>query len=92
MSSLYRVNIMGRELQVRSTTLPGKIKEIEAFVNGKLYEVAASMKGGDSQVVTIVTLMTIAEAYLSMIKKQKSEINVEDPRIKGLLDKLDAAL
>jgi cell division protein ZapA (FtsZ GTPase activity inhibitor) len=81
--------VLGRDLQVRSTTLPEKVKEIEDFVNGKLAEVAASVTGGDSHVVAILTLMTLAEAYLSLVREQEALQQHCQEKISRLLEKLD---
>jgi hypothetical protein len=84
--------VLGREIQVRSTALPETVQEIEAFVNGKLSEVAASIVGGDSQVVAILTLMTIAEAYLSLRKEQEASRLQEAEKISRIIGKLDSQL
>jgi cell division protein ZapA len=83
---------LGRELQVRSAASPEAVQEIESFVNSKLSGVAASVTGGDSQVVAILTLMTIAEAYLSLVKEQDLSHGQDKERLNRLLQKLDAAL
>lgn len=89
MSSLHRIRVLGRELQVRSAALPETVQEIESFVNGKLSGVAASVTGGDSQVVAIITLMTIAEAYLSLVKEQEASRQQETEWLTMLLQKLE---
>jgi cell division protein ZapA len=89
LSSVHRIKVLGRELQVRSTTLPEKVKEIEDFVNGKLAEVSASVTGGDSHVVVILTLMTLAEAYLSLAREQEALQQHCQERISRLIEKLD---
>lgn len=89
MSSVHRIRVLGRELQVRSTALPETVREIEAFVNGKLSEVAASVTGGDAQVVAILTLMTIAEAHLSLLKEHEASRRLGAERMTRLLQKLD---
>ena len=89
MSSLHRIRVLGRELQVRSAALPETVQEIEAFVNDKLSGVAASVTGGDSQVVAILTLMTIAEAYLSLVKEQDASRQQETEWLTTLLQKLE---
>jgi len=81
--------VLGRELQVRSAALPETVQEIESFVNGKLCGVAASVTGGDSQVVAIITLMTIAEAYLTLVKEQETSRQQETEWLTMLLQKLE---
>jgi cell division protein ZapA len=89
LSSLHRIRVLGRELQVRSAALPETVQEIESFVNDKLSGVAASVTGGDSQVVAILTLMTIAEAYLSLVKEQDASRQQETEWLTTLLQKLE---
>ena len=89
MSSLHRIRVLGRELQVRSSASPESVQEIETFVNSKLSGVAASVTGGDSQVVAIVTMMTIAEAYLSLVKERDASQQHDTERLNSLLQKLE---
>jgi len=84
--------VLGRDLQVKSTALPDAVQEIEAFVNAKVTEVAASVTGGDSQVVAILTLMTIAEAYLALAKEQENSQKQSAERVGRLIEKLDGHL
>jgi cell division protein ZapA len=81
--------VLGRELQVRSSASPESVQEIETFVNSKLSGVAASVTGGDSQVVAILTLMTLAEAYLSLVKEQNASRQQETERLNRLLQKFE---
>lgn len=92
MSSVHRIRVLGRELQVRSTALPETVQEIEALVNGKLSEVAASVTGGDTQIVAILTLMTLAEEYLSLRSEYEAVRQHDAERVARLLDKLDCQL
>ena len=92
MSSLHRIRVLGRELQVRSSALPEQVREIEELVNRKLAEVAASIKGSDPQLVAILTLMNIAEEYLSLVRGQETSRELEAKRLAMLLRKLEETL
>ena len=92
MSSLHRIRVLGRELQVRSSAHPEEVREIEDFVNGKLVGVAASIKGSDPQLVAILTLMNIAEGYLSLVRESEVSRQSEAERLNLLLQKLDNSL
>jgi cell division protein ZapA len=83
---------LGRELQVRSSAHPEEVREIEDFVNGKLVGVAASIKGSDPQLVAILTLMNIAEGYLSLVRESEVSRQSEAERLNLLLQKLDNSL
>ncbi len=91
-SSLHRIRVLGRELQVRSSAHPEQVREIEGLVNRKLAEVAASIKGSDSQLVAILTLMNIAEEYLSLVKGKEASRQCEAERLNALLRKLEETL
>ncbi|MCM2358917.1 MAG: cell division protein ZapA [Geobacteraceae bacterium] len=89
---MHRIRVLGRELQVRSTALPETVQEIEALVNGKLSEVASSVTGGDTQIVAILTLMTLAEEYLSLRSEYEAVRQHDAERVAKLLDKLGCQL
>ena len=80
---------MGRELQVRSTASAESVREVEAFVNEKLAEVAAAVKTTDSQIVAILTLMNIAESYLALARETESSRQQGRERISRLLRQLE---
>jgi cell division protein ZapA len=86
-SSLHRIKVLGRELQVRSDAPAEQVRGIETFVNSRLAEVAGSLKGSDPQLVAILTLMNIAEEYLSLVKWREGE-QQETRRLTVLLQKL----
>ncbi len=89
---MHRISVLGRDLQVKSSALPETVQEIESFVNGKLSEVSASMVGGDTQVVAILTLMTLAEAYLSLRKEHEAAQLHGTEKIGSMIRKLDSHL
>ena len=90
MSTVHRIRVLGRELQVKSTTTLESVLEAESYVNERVAEVAASVTGGDSQVVAILTLMTLAEEHLSSARKKEADRRIDAERINRLLDKLDS--
>ena len=89
MSSLHRIRILGRELQVKSSALPETVRDVEVYVNGKLAEVAASIKGSDPQLVAILTLMNLVEEHLSLVREYEVSRQREAERLTMLLKKLD---
>jgi cell division protein ZapA len=88
-SSLHRINVMGRELHVRSSALPEEVREIEEHVNRKLAEVAAAIKGNDPQLVAILALMNIAEEYLSLVRGNEAAQKLGGERLTMLLQKIE---
>ncbi len=92
MNTSHRVRVLGRELQVRSEASTEAVREVEAFVNEKLAEVAASINSADSQIVAILALMNIAESYLALARENKSYRQKGNERISRLLYKLERNL
>lgn len=91
MSSLHRIRLLGRELQVRSGASGDMVREVETYVNAKLAEAEAMVKSGDSQIVAILTLMNIAEDYLTMLKEHEACRQSEVERVSRLLQLIDGA-
>lgn len=89
MNSSHRIRLLGRELQVKSSALPETVREIEKFVNSKLATVSAAVTGGDSQVVAILTLMTIAEELLALKAQQEAWEKEGMEIVTRMLGKLD---
>ena len=92
MSTLHRIRVFGRDIQVKSTASRDTVREVESFVNEKLAEVAASARGGDTQAVAILTLMNIAEEYLALAKAYNSNKRLDDERICQLMERIVTGL
>lgn len=91
MSSLHHIRLLGRELQVRSRASSELVREVETYVNAKLAEVEAMLRSGDSQLVAILTLMNIAEDYLTMLREHEVCRQSVVERMSRMLQLLDEA-
>ena len=89
MISTHTITVLGRDLQVKSASSPEHVAQVEALVNEKLAEAGAALSGGDSQVVVILAMMNIAEAYLAARNECEEERRACRERVAGLLGKLD---
>ena len=89
MISTHLIRVLGRELQVKSTSSSEHVAQIEALVNEKLAEAGAATNGGDSQIVSILAMMNIAEAYLALKREREEEQRANRERISGLIGRLD---
>jgi len=92
LNSSHRVRVLGRELNVRSISSAESVREVEAFVNERLAEVAASVKTTDSQIIAILTLMNIAESYLALARESYEYRQKGNERISRLLYLLERNL
>jgi len=84
--------VLGRELQVKSIAPADSVREVEAFVNEKLAEVAASVKTTDPQIVAILALMNIAESYLALARENDAYRQQGSERISRILYELERNL
>jgi cell division protein ZapA len=88
----HSITVMGRNLQVKSASSPELVAQVETVVNEKLTEASAAVSGADSQIVAILAMMNLAEAFLSAQKELEKERHALTARLSGLIDKLDGAV
>jgi len=74
---------------VKSASPPEHVAQVEALVNEKLSEAGAAVNSADSQVVVILAMMNLAEAYLAAKKDLEDERQACSVRVAGLLERLD---
>ncbi|HEX9023696.1 MAG TPA: cell division protein ZapA [Geobacteraceae bacterium] len=92
MNTSHRVRVLGRELQVKSMAAAESVREVETFVNEKLDEVACSARTKDTQIITILALMNIAESYLALARENAMYRQQGSERISRLLYELEKNL
>lgn len=85
MKSSHRVTVLGRELQVRSSASVATVDEVARYINDTAARVAESVKSGDTQLVTLLTLLNIAEEYMSL-RQQAQDV------VSRLVQQVDNAL
>ncbi|HIJ88933.1 MAG TPA: cell division protein ZapA [Desulfuromonadales bacterium] len=88
MKTSHAVTVLGRELSVRSSAPELKVREIEAFVNGKLREIGGALRSGDAQLVLSLALLNIAEELLEL-RSQRDRNAVVGSRIDSLIATLN---
>lgn len=74
---------------MKSASPPEHVAQVEALVNEKLAEAATAVTTADNQIVTILALMNLAEAYLAAQKELEEERRACSLRVAGLLERLD---
>lgn len=89
MISTHSIRVLGRDLQVKNVSSPEHVAQVEALVNEKLAEAGAAVSGGDSQVVVILAMMNLAEAYLTAQRELDEERGACRERVAGLIVRLD---
>jgi cell division protein ZapA len=87
--STHSIRVLGRDLQVKSASSSEHVAQVEALVNEKLAEAGVTTSGADSQVVVILAMMNIAEAYLAAKSQCEEDRRRCRERVSGLLGRLD---
>ena len=92
MIATHSITVMGRDLQVKSASPAELVAQVEAVVNDKLVEAGAAVSGGDNQVVVILAMMNLAEAYLTAQRELEKERQSCRERVAGLIGRLESAV
>lgn len=90
MKASHSVTVLGRELSVRSSATPEKVKAVETLVNTRLQQIGSALKSGDSQLVLMLALLNTAEELLDLQSERKDNIILEN-RLWVTLKKLESA-
>ncbi len=91
MRAAHRIRLMGREIQVRSAASAESVQEVESYVNQRLAEVASSLPSADQQLVALLTLLNVTEAYLAL-QRQSGGGALDGFVVERILKKIDKAL
>jgi cell division protein ZapA len=82
--------VLGREISVRSSATPEKVRAVELLVNTKLQQIGAALKSGDAQLVLMLALLNTAEELLDL-QGQREENSTQENRLRAMLEKLESA-
>jgi cell division protein ZapA len=91
-SSLHRVKVFGREVQVRSSASAEDVREVESYVNNTITQVQTSMKTTDFQILAILTILNIAESYLLQSRECAQQEHFTREKISRLSRHIDEAV
>ncbi|MRR56061.1 MAG: cell division protein ZapA [Deltaproteobacteria bacterium] len=92
MSSLHRVKVFGREVQVRSSASAEEVREVESLVNDTIAQVQTSMKTTDFQILAILALLNVAESLLLQSRECSRQQYFVRERISRLMRHIDEAV
>lgn len=92
MKTTYQLTVLGREIPVRSSAPEERVRAVEDFVNSRLAELQSRLATADSQLVAILALLNLAEAYLDQQAAARPEAADLDARLHRLLERLETTL
>ena len=90
MKTAHTVNVLGREISVRSSAPADKVQAVESFVNNRLQEIGSALKSGDAQLVLSLALLNTAEEMLDLRSAKESD-KALDSRVRDIIDRLETA-
>ena len=77
---------------MRSAASPEEVAAMQDLVNTKIAEVKATIGDADTQIVAILALMNMAEAYFAAKKETADPVSCVDDRIKHIISRIDAVI
>lgn len=92
LGSLHRIRILGRELHVRSTSSPERVRQIEEYINIRVKELELSTTCNDPVKIAILALLNITESYLDISSEMEGCGKADDERISRLLKHIEDSL
>lgn len=92
MSSLHRVKVFGREVQVRSSASAEEVREVESLVNDTIAQVQTTMKTTDFQILAILAILNVAESFLLQSRECSRQESFVRERISRLTKHIDEAV
>ncbi len=91
MAKPHLVTVLGREIPVRSAASEEKVREVEAFVNGRIEILRQRLTIADPQLIISLAMLNLAEEFLALQANQVGTTKLEN-RLSNILDRLDQAL
>lgn len=91
MAKPHLVTVLGREIPVRSVASEEKVREVEAFVNGRIELIRQRLTTADPQLIVSLAMLNLAEEFLTLQANQVGTSKLEN-RLSNILDRLDQAL
>ncbi len=91
MSSLHRINVLGRELQVRSTASSERVRQIEEYVNSRIAEAETSSTCAEPLIIAVLTMLNMAESFIDFSSESERRSKADSERISRLLQYIEDA-
>lgn len=88
----HRINVLGREIQVKSSSSVESVREVEGYLNERAAEIAVSLPNADQQLIALLLLLNTTEAYLALRRTEPSGGTGVQEAVDSMVTKIDTAL
>jgi len=88
----HRIQILGREIQVKSSASAEAVREIEDYLHERAAEVALSLPNADQQLIALLLLLNTTESYLALRRGEPSGGAGFQQAVDSMVEKIDTAL
>ncbi|MFK5926989.1 MAG: cell division protein ZapA [Desulfuromusa sp.] len=91
MNPNFKINILGREYNLRSQESEAQIKRVVDFIEEKIAE-TASGRSVDTKDLIVLTLMNLAGQYLQLLDQHNQGGEQQNKRLQQLVESLERAM
>ena len=88
----HRIQILGREIQVKSSASVESVREVEDYLNERSAEVVLSLPNADQQLIALLILLNTTESYLALRRGEPSGGAGFQQAVDSMVEKIDTAL
>jgi len=88
----HRISILGREIQVKSSSSVETVREVEEYLQDRSAQVALSLPNADQHLIALLLLLNITESYLALRRGEPTGGTDYQQAVDGMIAKIDTAL
>lgn len=88
---VFEVEIAGVPLRLKSSHDEQTVKDLVQFVDGKIRQALGASKTGSIQTAAILAALNLAEEFLNLKRKTKSELESLETRAQRVLTELESS-
>jgi len=88
----HRIRILGREIQVKSSSSIESVREVEEYLHERAAEVALSLPNADQHLIALLVLLNITESYLALRRGEPSGGAEFQQAVDSMVVKINTAL
>ena len=92
MKTSHRIRILGRDIQVKSSSSVESVREVEEYLHERAAEVALSLPNADQHLIALLVLLNITESYLALRRGEPSGGAGFQQAVDSMVAKINTAL